>query len=963
MNRSLLVFLVCLCLTPLARADDTPRTKVKLLCGFEGDEAARLMKFSENLELVTVNDNGVTEGKNCARLTIPKGPDFGSLSLTGDMVRDWADYDYFAVDLYTEDEHRYPITLELWDDLSKNYQTRCTFEGGAVTRPGRQTLMFQINRAKRNSKEGRDWDELQPQDKIKMNGLTRVKLFTSALKDHDAVFWIDNIRLLQEDAAKPKLKVDLPPGAVAYHFGTAGATAPGFKQVTAQTGFKEGKDAGFVATKGLTAGGEGWPDLLSGTFVAAPDGETMEFRAPLPNGDYRLWLAAGPVIRPGMDKRHFLLKVNDTTIVDDTPSFDEFNSEKYLFRFLHTQYSEKPHALWTNYIDRMYPTHTSTITVKDGTLTIKASNHFLSAVVVLPAGDKESFDRFTTAVKGKRIEAFEATYYTPKREKPKPVGAEPFVVFVPDLATTVRPWTGPSAEERKRPSIQAAAAPGQRVVMRLAVTPFADLGKCSLVPGDLKGPGTIAAKQVKGHFQNYRFDGSDVHEMVLLPSLTPEIEVGVSQCFWLWLTVPADAAPGLYKGAVSFQPGVGKAVEVPVELEVYPFTLDQDLPVSYGMYYGPPSFPRFAEADRRRLLKEQLTWMRQIGFTAVPVGAPEVVGLTGGNKVQLRFDPTMYELAKEVGMGKNPEQAMMGAALPMARAIGRRLTEGGAKVDQQPGIELRQPGFKDYFLDACRQYRDFIDKSGVAVAVEIVDEPRETPNPWNRNLADAITYGDYLKEAGLRSFITPMGDSNSGKDYTSLVDHTDILSTHAWKGSAKLMKKTRETKKTLWLYNTGMDRFSWGFYAARVGSVGRWEWHFCFAEDNAKGGYPGRDWYNPFTGLHGLAPQAPFSYPGGMLYQSAYLDVSEGINDYAYLFTLRKAIAANQKAGTNEKKVAEARAFLEALDRVIPELPELKGIVKEGDGALVGMGVQDEARLQAEAWRRTIAGFLKELKK
>ena len=60
------------------------------------------------------------------------------------------------------------------------------------------------------------------------------------------------------------------------------------------------------------------------------------------------------------------------------------------------------------------------------------------------------------------------------------------------------------------------------------------------------------------------------------------------------------------------------------------------------------------------------------------------------------------------------------------------------------------------------------------MALEVTDEPREHPNPWNRNLADSITYADLMHEAGVTSFITPMSDTESGKDYTVLADHVDI---------------------------------------------------------------------------------------------------------------------------------------------------------------------------------------------
>ena len=135
-----------------------------------------------------------------------------------------------------EDDHPYPLTLELWDAASKNYATRCTFEN-VRTRPGRQTLLYPIGRARRNAKEGLDWGELEAKDKIDLDALKRVKLFLTPLKDRDAVLWIDNIRLMQEDAAKPKLAVPLPKGAIAYKFGGPGVKAPGFTTVTPETVF------------------------------------------------------------------------------------------------------------------------------------------------------------------------------------------------------------------------------------------------------------------------------------------------------------------------------------------------------------------------------------------------------------------------------------------------------------------------------------------------------------------------------------------------------------------------------------------------------------------------------------------------------------------------------------------------------------------------------------------------------
>ena len=949
-----------------ARAADEGRTKTRLLYDFEdASDVKRLLKGAENVTLTTVEDVGVTHGSKCARLTAAKGADYAVVQLDAEAIKDWGDFDYFAVDVTLDDDHPYRLVLELWDGASKNYATRCTYEN-VTTRPGRQTLLYPIKHARRNAKEGLDWGELEDKDKIDRDALTQVKLFLTPLKDRDAVMWIDNIRLMQEDAAKPKLAVPLPAGAIAYKFGGAGVKAPGFTTVAPDAAFPGSAGAGFVDPRKLSAGGEGWPDGLAGTFVLPPAAGRLEFRARVPNGDYLVWLCSGPVIRKEYAARRFLLRANDEVLFDDLPPPVQYYSRKYLYRFLNTRYSEKPHALWANYIDRMYPVHTPRVKVTDGTFTLEAENYFVAAVVLVPASARGDFDKFAESARRLRIAAFEKTLRPLPGKKPRAeAGDGPFVLYEPAFGTEVRPWTGPTADERKHAALKTAAAPGQTVTLRLAVTPFADLGRCTLETSALKGPSEIAADKIAVYSQNYRYDGDSLSEMALMPSPAPDVERGVTQCFWLTLDVPDKAGPGTYRGSVTFRPAVGDAVRVPLELEVYPFALEPVLPVSFGMYYTPRDEPGLAAEVQRRLVKEQFQWMRKIGFTAIQVGPATVTGLGKNGAVQMRFDPTLYDLAREAGMGRDPKQYLMGQALGVGRGVGHRLIgqDGGLMIDRNPGLELRQPGFREYFLNAMRQNKEFIRRTGLPVALEVADEPREAPNPWNRNLADSIAYGDLMHEAGVTSFITPMSDTGSGKDYTVLADHVDIISTHAWKGSAGLIERTHEKGKTLWLYNTGMDRFSWGFYNWRARSEGRWEWHFCFPDDSARGGYPGREWYNPFTGSHGFAPYAPpADYPGGMLFQSKFLDVMEGVNDYAYLITLNEAIRTAEADGKHAAAVKEAKAFLAALDRAIPELPGAKGLLNAGDGALVGMGVDDRARLQAPHWRETIARLLIALK-
>ncbi len=435
-----------------------------------------------------------------------------------------------------------------------------------------------------------------------------------------------------------------------------------------------------------------------------PEDGRLEFRARVPNGDYFVWLCAGPVIRTQYAARHFLLRANDEVLFDELPAPIEYYGRKYLYRFLNTRYSEKPHALWSNYIDRMYPIHTPRVKVTDGTFTLEAENYFVSAVVLVPASAKADFDKFVNATRALRIGAFEKTLRPLPGKKPqaKP-GDGAFVVYEPAFGSEVRPWTGPTTEERKRTALQTAAAPGQTVALRLAVTPFADLGSCTLEPSALKGPAELPAGQIAVYSQNYRYDGDNLSEMALMPSATLDVETGVTQCFWLTLEVPDKAAPGTYRGAVTFRPGNGDAVRVPLELEVYPFTLEAVLPVSYGgMYYNPrhevrglaaPEVePPAGEGDNLSVDAQDRLYRRSRR------------GAHGDGTGQRRFGtdevrPDDVRPGARGRHGPRPEAIPNGrrrSASPVSRRRdpGHRLIgeDGGLKIDRNPGLELRPAG-------------------------------------------------------------------------------------------------------------------------------------------------------------------------------------------------------------------------------------------------------------------------------
>jgi hypothetical protein len=936
-------------------ADD--RSGVRELHDFEEqavDNAAvkeLLIDANGGIEITYSQKFGVTQGKWSARLRVPAGSSV-EFFLSPQKFKDWGDFDYFAADVFTEEQSSIGINFELWDTLSKDYSSRCT--NVISTHVGQQTVLVPISHPKRNGKEGLTWEELDAKDKINLNALTRVKFFLSAPKEHDIVFWLDNIRLMQDGAAKPKMKVNLPESALAYDFSGQSAVAPGFKAVTASTSFTAG-GFGFVSTQGLREWNQGWPDLLTGTFVTAQEGEMMEFRASVPNGNYSVWLAAGKIIQPRMSDHHYLLKLNGVPLCDESPTPEEFDGEKYLYRFMWTQYSERPHALWTNYIDKMFPTVTTSVKVEDGILKLKAINHFLSALILVPETKKAEFDAMTGQLKSVRIAEFHKTYYAPPSPvKPQPKNKdEQFLVFVPGEGEKMMPWSGPS--QRQRLELSEAACAGERIVMRLSVVPFVDLGKCELVLSDLTGPAIISKENITGYCENYLSNGASISGSVLLPELNVDIEAGVTRTYWLWAHIADKTIPGVYHGTFTFRSEKAGSLTVPVSLQVYDFQLPPILPMTFGLYYDQTRYPAFPANIKRQKLKEQFQWMRDIGMTGVTLGGPNLLSV-GAGSVGLEFDPLLWDLAREVGMGKHPEQRSIVYSLELARAIARRLPGlEGAKVDQDPGIELKHNQFKAYFMDAMRQYREFFSKMSLPVVVNPVDEPREIKNPWNRNLDETNQYSDMIHEVGhLTTYVDVISDESMGKDYTPLIDHCDAIATQAGTSSRNFITKTVEKNKTLWIYNTDCSRLAWGFYLWKVKAKGMWQWHFCAPEvsEEHAARYPGLEWYNPFTDLlPGFAGNAPASkYYGGMLAAPVGLTVSQGINDYAYLYALQETIKENP---THAKAVEAANTFLTGLQQEIP-------LALFGDPSVQKEAAQCDHKTRE--WKRKIAELIRDLK-
>ena len=229
----------------------------------------------------------------------------------------------------------------------------------------------------------------------------------------------------------------------------------------------------------------------------------------------------------------------------------------------------------------------------------------------------------------------------PARPERRP-GDGDVLLYVPRDPVAVNPWTGPSDEERRQTKIEAAGAWARRLSWCWLSYRLRTSVRVPCVPSDLKGPGVIPAGNIKGYYKNYRFNGKDygetdhgkvmsMPEMCLVPTLTLELEKGVTFSYWLRMEVPADAKPGVYTGTLTLQCAGGKSFAAPVEFEVYPFRLEPVLPVSYGFWGTVGTIPQFLpESAKAKLTEQRLEVMVDLGLTAtcVTFSASKISGPT-----------------------------------------------------------------------------------------------------------------------------------------------------------------------------------------------------------------------------------------------------------------------------------------------------------------------------------------------
>lgn len=456
-----------------------------------------------------------------------------------------------------------------------------------------------------------------------------------------------------------------------------------------------------------------------------------------------------------------------------------------------------------------------------------------------------------------------------------------------------RPWmehvftnTYPTVEDPADVVLNAAACPGELEPMTLSVHALRNITSASLAfnaplksaAGDsiLADAFTVLIINCLDKRTVYASASFYAQIPVVLERLkAAAINAGDTRSFWVEASVPASAKPGLYKGEAILRLD-GASKRIPLALRVRSFTLPEPKDMFWGDYYTVPK-PKKGQSDADKI-REDLSDMRQMGMTSVGLCfAPDISKCSwDGKNATIVLTENRFTLFME---------CYRALKFPMPVIL---LNDCGQNFCSKIGLNLESPEYKAAYQAFWKGMQAECAKRGWAeLIVQPVDEPGwQSRDSQTRN----VILLKYLK--GIPGMRTEQ--DGPGDDYfvNAAGPFADIWNFNGALGSEEIMARLIREKRIPMLYNCDVesyrpvtDRYVAGFYQARSGAKGAFNWAYQSYSGNP---------YSDFDAKHGghLGVYPPNkSRPGGP--SIGWLSFREGIDDFKYINLLRKLIAAN----------------------------------------------------------------------
>lgn len=451
--------------------------------------------------------------------------------------------------------------------------------------------------------------------------------------------------------------------------------------------------------------------------------------------------------------------------------------------------------------------------------------------------------------------------------------AQGFITFNPPKEQRIFPQTTPLPEQRTS-QLQFNGAAGQRLALSVAFRTLQDIPNFQLVAGVWKDsagrtwPAAVTAVHpIRVWPQRTDHKGAGKlwnRAPELLAENSPRYLVsGTTQQYYLMLDLPQDAAPGSYQSTVSVMGEGCPTLEIPLTLEVHPFSLADIDDMYFAMYNGDANFSFLTRPENREGDILRLRDMRRHNMNSVIY--PQS-GWTSAEDFSACYQQ-VNALLDECGFPRKP--------MPYHNS----------------GITA----------DITSQVKDIVQKTGLR---EILFYPVDEPFSRNKLEIALQLYPEVKKVPGVRTYST-VTQNCVDKLGASLDICCYTITGYAKFQPDRIREEFARTGQEFWWYSNGAReypaavRYKAGFFFHRSGAKGQLYW----AYDNF-----GRDPFSDFDSAQG--DHAAIYINGGKIISTLQWEaIREGIDDFRYLRTLEQALAKHPE----HPAAAGAKALLQEL--------------------------------------------------
>jgi hypothetical protein len=479
--------------------------------------------------------------------------------------------------------------------------------------------------------------------------------------------------------------------------------------------------------------------------------------------------------------------------------------------------------------------------------------------------------------------------------------ARGYVAFSRPWMASVFPQSRPGPGERLG-RVQVFGCPGQTVPATVSVWALKSLGQTRVDTSDVvQGARRIPAASTAVYpvrCLDKRVVYSSDYYIKDMPVLLEERESvavpeGRSQTFWLDVSIPTDAAPGLYEGSVTVSPTLGESQSLPLEVRVLPYSLQEPGHMLWGEYYSRPRFAN-SPAERNAAIARDLADQRAHGMTSVGLCFGFEAGefaVDGANTTLSLRDDGAYTAFMQA-------YKYLGFPAPVMQLADDGQTAAAAFA---LGSAEWRAAYKSFWIAVQKLHRE---RGWPEVIVQPVDEPGwQGPAERERNLICLQA----LKEiTGLRTEQDGPGD---GYFIGEAGPFADVWNFNGALADPDVVARAQKQGRTILTYNNDVesyrpevDRYVCGFYQLRAGAQGAFNWEYMgFGGDP----YNDQDSVND-SWLHRYPALPEQGEVGG--YSTGWQGTRAGVDDYRYAYTLEQVVVRGLKSDRKGAREAAQRA-------------------------------------------------------